>query len=90
MLYLDYILLRYVLIYNLKVSFNFHLTFLQSNVIKMKARHYQHLMTDELVCNFGFMSCNELTNIKVNVKDKKLTPLDPTMKVHKKTLTNIG
>ena len=56
----------------------------------MKARHYQHLMTDELVCNFGFMSCNELTNIKVNVKDKKLTPLYPTMKVHKKTLTNIG
>ena len=56
----------------------------------MKARHYQHLMTDELVCNFGLMSCDELTNIKVNVKDKKQTPLDPTMKVHKKTLTNIG
>ena len=28
-------LLRYVLIYNLKVSFNFHLLFLQLNVIKM-------------------------------------------------------
>ena len=28
-------LLRYVLIYNLEVSFNFHLTFLQLNVIKM-------------------------------------------------------
>ena len=29
MLYLGYVLLRYVLIYYLKVSFNFHLTFLQ-------------------------------------------------------------
>ena len=28
-------MLRYVLIYNLEVSFNFHLTFLQLNVIKM-------------------------------------------------------
>ena len=35
MLYLGYVLLRYVLIYNLEVSFNFHLTFLQLNVIKM-------------------------------------------------------
>ena len=35
MLYLDYLLLRYVLIYNLEVSFNFHLTFLQLKVIKM-------------------------------------------------------
>ena len=35
MLYLGYVLLRYVLIYNLKVSFNFHLTFLQLNVIRM-------------------------------------------------------
>ena len=35
MLYLGYVLLRYVLIYNLQVSFNFHLTFLQVNVIKM-------------------------------------------------------
>ena len=35
MLYLGNVLLRYVLIYNLEVSFNFHLTFLQSNVIKM-------------------------------------------------------
>ena len=34
MLYLGYLLLRYVLIYNLEVSFNFHLTFLQLNVIK--------------------------------------------------------
>ena len=34
MLYLGY-LLRYVLIYNLEVSFNFNLTFLQLNVIKM-------------------------------------------------------
>ena len=33
MLYLGYVLLRYVLIYNLEVSFNFHLTFLQLNVI---------------------------------------------------------
>ena len=35
MLYLGNALLRYILIYNLEVSFNFHLTFLQSNVIKM-------------------------------------------------------
>ena len=36
MLYLGYDLLRYVLIYKLdEVSFNFHLTFLQLNVIKM-------------------------------------------------------
>ena len=35
MLNLGYVLLRYVLIYNLKVSFNFHLTFLLLNVIKM-------------------------------------------------------
>ena len=35
MLYLGYVLLRYLLIYNLEVSFNFHLTFLQLNVIKM-------------------------------------------------------
>ena len=34
-LYLGYVLLHYVLIYNLEVSFNFHLTFLQLNVIKM-------------------------------------------------------
>ena len=34
MLYLDNVLLRYVLIYNLEVTFNFHLTFLQLNVIK--------------------------------------------------------
>ena len=32
MLYLGYVLLCYVLIYNLEVSFNFHLTFLQLNV----------------------------------------------------------
>ena len=32
MLYLGYVLLRYVLIHNLEVSFNFHLTFLQLNV----------------------------------------------------------
>ena len=35
MLYLGYVLLRYVLINNLEVSCNFHLTFLQLNVIKM-------------------------------------------------------
>ena len=35
MLYLGYVLLRYVQIYNLEVSFNFHLTFLQLNMIKM-------------------------------------------------------
>ena len=34
-LYLGNVLLRYILIYNLEVSFNFHLTFLQLNVIKM-------------------------------------------------------
>ena len=32
---LGYVLLRYVLIYNLEVSFHFHLTFLQLNVIKV-------------------------------------------------------
>ena len=35
MLCLGYVLLHYVLIYYLEVSFNFHLTFLQLNVIKM-------------------------------------------------------
>ena len=35
MLYSGYVLLRYVLIYNLEVSFNFHLTFLQLKLIKM-------------------------------------------------------
>ena len=35
MLHLGYVLLRYVLIYNLEVAFNFHLTFLKLNVIKM-------------------------------------------------------
>ena len=37
MLYLGNVLLRYVLIYNLEVSFNFHLTFLQLNVINYNA-----------------------------------------------------
>ena len=36
MLYLGYLLLRYVLIYNLEVSFNFYLTFLQLNVEILK------------------------------------------------------
>ena len=45
-------------------------------------RHHQHLTTDKLVSDFGLTSCDELTNITVNVKDKKLTPLDLTMKVH--------
>ena len=31
MLYLGYVLLSYVLIYNLEVSFNFHLTFVTSH-----------------------------------------------------------
>ena len=35
MVYIGYLLLRYVRIYNLEVSFDFHLTFLQLNVIKM-------------------------------------------------------
>ena len=35
MLYLGNVLLRYVLIYNQEVSFNFHLTFLQLRVFKM-------------------------------------------------------
>ena len=34
MLYLGNVLLRFVLIYNLEVSFNCHFTFLQLNVIK--------------------------------------------------------
>ena len=40
MLYLSKFFLRYVLIYNLEVSFNLHLTFLQLNVIKMFTMHY--------------------------------------------------
>ena len=36
LLYLGYVLLRYILIYNLKVSFNFHMTILQLNVITCK------------------------------------------------------
>ena len=39
-LYLGYILLHYVLIYNLEVSFNFHPTFLQVNMIKIKCPLY--------------------------------------------------
>ena len=35
MLYLGNVLLRYVLIYNLEVSFTFHLTILQLTVINM-------------------------------------------------------
>ena len=35
MLFLGDVLLRYVLIYNLEVPFNFHLPFLQLNVIKL-------------------------------------------------------
>ena len=35
MLCLGNVFLRYFLIYNLEVSFNFHLIFLQLNVIKM-------------------------------------------------------
>ena len=35
MLYLGYVLLRYVLVCNLEVSFDFHLTFLQLNVTTM-------------------------------------------------------
>ena len=35
MLYLGYVFLRFVPIYNLEVSLNFHLTFLQLNAIKM-------------------------------------------------------
>ena len=35
MLYVGYVLLRYVRIYYLEVSFNFHLTFLQLKLIKM-------------------------------------------------------
>ena len=43
MLYLGNVLLHvsYVLIYNLEVSFNYHLTFLQLNVIKMFTMHYK-------------------------------------------------
>ena len=35
LLYLGYVLLHYILIYNLEVSFDFYLTFLQLDVIKM-------------------------------------------------------
>ena len=37
MLYLGYVLLRYVLIYILEASFHLNLTFIQLNVIKMFA-----------------------------------------------------
>ena len=36
LLYLGYVLLHYILTYNLKVSFNFHLTILQLNGITCK------------------------------------------------------
>ena len=39
MLYLGNVLLLYVLIYNLKVSFNFYSTFLQLNVFKLLTVH---------------------------------------------------
>ena len=39
MMYLGYVLLRYVLFYNLEVSFDFHLTFLQLNATKMFTVH---------------------------------------------------
>ena len=42
MLYLGNVLLRYVLIYNLEVSFNFYLTFLQLTVIKMFTVQYKN------------------------------------------------
>ena len=45
MLCLGYVLLLYVLIYNLKVSFNFHLTFVQLNVIKMFTVQYKLFFT---------------------------------------------
>ena len=41
MLYLSKVLLCYVLIYNLEVSFNFHLIFLQLNVIKKFTIQYK-------------------------------------------------
>ena len=41
MLYLDYVLLPYLLLYNLKVSFNFHLTLVQLNVIKIFTVQYK-------------------------------------------------
>ena len=41
MLYLGYVLLRYVLIYNLEVSYDFHLTVLQLNVIQMFPVQYK-------------------------------------------------
>ena len=41
MLYLGYVLLRYILIYNLEVSYDFHLTVLQLNVIQMFPVQYK-------------------------------------------------
>ena len=43
MLYLGYVLLRYVLIYNLEVSFNFHLTFLQLLWKSQNREHQKYL-----------------------------------------------
>ena len=46
MLYLgNVLLLHYVLIYNLEVSFNFHLTFLQLSVIKMFTVQFTNCLT---------------------------------------------
>ena len=46
MLYLgNVLLLHYVLIHNLEVSFNFHLTFLQLSVIKMFTVQFTNCLT---------------------------------------------
>ena len=49
MLYLRNVLLRYILIYNLEVSFNCHLTFVQLNVIKMFTVQYKVILATKLV-----------------------------------------
>ena len=63
MLYLGYVLFRCVLIYNLKVSFNFRLLFLLLNVIKM----LQELTEDHshlYLCNYE-MSNHLITYYKL-------------------------
>ena len=45
-------MLRYVLIYNLEVSFNFHLTFLQLNVIKMFTKQQGGPRLSEISCTY--------------------------------------
>ena len=63
MLYLGYVLLRYVLIYILEASFPFNLTFLQLNVIKM------FTVQKKLVLPLLPAICFELPTTRLTVDD---------------------